>query len=252
MNTPQLAAPEVLLAEDDAISALYLGDALALLGARVTHHADGEAALAAARGQRFALLLLDERLPGRTGTAVLAALRADAGAASHASPAIATCAGLAPAQVAGFLAAGFDDALPKPVSLARLRATWRVHRQAGWLDDDAGVAACGSAETLVALRGLLLAELAECAAIFEAPGGATPHALRERLHRLRAGAGFCGASRLQQAAADLHDALAVGPLAEDGMAEFRAVLAATRARLIRPGARAPATTRPAAGRRGAR
>ena len=241
MNTAQRHSLDVLLAEDDAISALYLTDALTALGCRVQHHANGAAALAAAHAQRFDLLLLDQQLPECSGMQILAALQADHAAASHGSPMIATCAGLDPAQHARLLAAGFDDALAKPLGLDRLRATLAaVHNSEGVrLDEAQGLAASGCAATLTALRGLLLAELADCAMQFDTQLEHHPQALRARLHRLRASCGFCGATQLQQAAAALHDALGAAHVDDALVSHFRALLAATRISLRRAGARAP-------------
>ena len=239
MNTAQRHSFDVLLAEDDAISALYLTDALTALGCRVQHHANGAAALAAAHAQRFDLLLLDQQLPECSGMQILAALRADHAAASHGSPMIATCAGLDPAQHARLLAAGFDDALAKPLGLEQLRATLTAHAEGVRLDEAQGLAASGCVATLTALRGLLLAELADCATQFDTQLEHHPQALRARLHRLRASCGFCGATQLQQAAAALHDALGAAHLDAASVSRFRALLAATRISLRRAGARVP-------------
>ena len=240
MNTAQRHSLDVLLAEDDAISALYLTDALTALGCRVQHHANGAAALAAAYTQRFDLLLLDQQLPECSGMQILAALRADHAAASHGSPMIATCAGLDPAQHAQLLAVGFDDALAKPLGLERLRATLAaVHTEGVRLDEAQGLAASGCVAALTALRGLLLAELADCATQFDTQLEHHPQALRARLHQLRASCGFCGATQLQQAAAALHDALGTVHVDDASVSRFRALLAATRISLRRAGARAP-------------
>ena len=55
-------------------------------------------------------------------------------------------------------------------------------------------------------------------------------ALAERLHKLRAACGFCGARALQAAAANLSSALGLGDAlrVEESCADFQRALAATR------------------------
>jgi CheY-like chemotaxis protein len=248
MNTALTRDLQVLLAEDDAVSALYLADALTALGCIVQHHADGADALHAARIKRFDLLLLDLHLPRCDGSELLARLRADATSASRETVAIATCAGLETAQHAQLLTQGFCDALPKPLSLTLLTATLNTYAAGVQLDEARGHIATGSAATLAALRGLLVLELAQFSAQFDALLARDPQGLCERLHQLRASCGFCGALQLQDAAAVLHDALHQGRACAATQARLRALLSATRLSLMRAGAIVPAvpmTTRPA-------
>ena len=80
----------VLLAEDDPVSREFLREAIAACGAEVADCADGPTALELARTRRWDLLMLDQHLPALNGDAVLVTLRADPGAASRTTPAIAT------------------------------------------------------------------------------------------------------------------------------------------------------------------
>lgn len=221
----------LLLAEDDPVSRRFLADALRDLGCAVDAHADGDTALAAARAERYDLLLLDLGLPGRGGAALLAALRADPRAASRDAPALATSAELDADRRRSLLAAGFAAALDKPLSVATLRAALRallpVLAGRPLLDDARAAAASGDAETARALRRLFAVELDALANEIDTDA-LRDDALRERLHRLRAAAGFCGAGALEDAAALLSTTLHAGGDPTTALAHFRALLRATR------------------------
>ncbi len=240
MNAAQPTGLHVLLAEDDEISALYFADALRAAGCTVCICSDGRSALAQARTQRCDLLLLDLNLPHLDGVGVLMALRADASAANHTTPAIATCAGLGNTQCARLLAAGFADALPKPLPLARLHASLQACRDGVVLDEARARAVTGDAGTLAALRGMLVNELAHCAVQLDQLLEHDRDALCGLLHKLRAGCGFCGADQLEAASAALHAELHAGRCETATLARFRALLGSTRISLLRAGARVPA------------
>ncbi|HEX7110911.1 MAG TPA: response regulator [Mizugakiibacter sp.] len=230
------APTRLLLAEDDPVSRRFLTDALRGLGCSVDAHGDGEAALQAARDTRYALLILDLGLPGRHGTALLAALRADPRAASRDAPAVATSAELDAARRRELLTLGFAAALAKPLTVDALRSMLHELLPAlvdvPLLDDDGAAAASGDAETVRALRRLLAGELDALAAELD-DGALDGTALRDRLHRVRAGAGFCGAAALDQAAAALAAALRDdGGGAGAALQRFRAVLRATQDALV--------------------
>lgn len=227
----------VLLAEDDAVSREFLREAIRACGAEVMDCADGAHALALARAQHWDLLILDHQLPAMTGDAILAALRGDHHAASHATPAIATSA--APdAATARLSRAGFAEVLAKPMDLATLRAALRRHGcipPRPPLDDDGALRACGSPQAVARLRRLFAEqELPKVQSEFDRLAQ-DPQALRPTLHKLRASCGFCGAQALAQASAALHRVLATGT--DDGNAvqaaltAFRQALAETRAAL---------------------
>lgn len=206
-------AVRVLLAEDDAVSARFLGEALILLGARVETVADGPAALAAASARCFDLLLLDLGLPGLDGAGVLRALRAREGAASRAARAVATTAGLPDAAL--LEAAGFAGLLRKPARVDELAAVLGGRATAAddpesrpVLDDAAALAALGDPEAVTDLRRLLAAELpAQVSALRAALRVADPGAARAILHRLHASTRFCGAASLAAAGTRLGQAL---------------------------------------------
>lgn len=209
--------PRLLVADDNPLSLRFFADALDALGIDSVLAADGEQALARADGGAFDALILDLRMPGLGGAQVLARLRGGSGPCRDA-PALASSAGLDAARARALQASGFTAALDKPLTLAALAAAlanvlpaWSrpVAADGDVLDDaQALAAAAGDAGIVRALRGLFDAELAalptEIAAL---TASADVAALRERLHRLDASAGFCGARGLQRAIAALRSAL---------------------------------------------
>lgn len=225
----------VLLAEDDPVSRVFIRDAGRACGATVSDCADGPQALAMARASAWDLLILDHHLSGLDGHAVLAALRADPGAASHATPAIATSAA-AETTTATLRHAGFAEVLAKPMRVATLRAALRRHGCVpdAELDDADALRACGSPEAVTRLRRLFAEqELPRIHDEIERVGDDL-QSLQPTLHRLRASCGFCGARALAEASAALHRTLAPGVDAgrrEAARKVFLAALAETRAAL---------------------
>ena len=115
-GTAGASAPAVLLAEDNTAAREFLTAALHALGHAVVAVADGQAALAAARAHRFAAALLDVNLPLLDGIALARTLRTE-------QPALRLigCSAEAAAETrSAALAAGMDEFLAKPVSLAAL------------------------------------------------------------------------------------------------------------------------------------
>ena len=230
--------PRILLAEDDPVSLEFLAAALRELGCEVEAVADGDEASIAVLEQRFDLLVLDHRMPGLDGDRVLEITRANPSGPNRGVPAIATTADPDPQLHRRLRKAGFHSVLLKPSNKSRLRDALHGLDLAGdtneptLLDDQAGLAASGSEEILTALRSLFATELDTLAREFDALLRDRA-ALGERLHRLRAACGFCGAVSLQTAAAELSDALHDSDTAciAGCSDEFRRRLAATRAAL---------------------
>ena len=244
----------ILLAEDDPVSQAFLAEALRGLGFDVRAVSDGEAALEAAHAQPFDALMLDHHLPGMDGEAVLRALHADASVASRATVAIATTAEPDAAIHAQLLAAGFARVLLKPLDGLSLRDALRELGIAralaspdldAALDDAAGLRASGSPQALAALRGLFARELEVLANEWDSLRN-DAFALAERLHKLRAACGFCGALALQSAAGELAEALHEAELArtESARMEFQHALVAARDALKSSGQALLATTHP--------
>lgn len=204
----------LLIADDNPLSLQFLREAAQQLGHSCAEAADGEAALRLALAERFDTLLLDLRMPGLGGLAVLQQLRATTRAASHEARALATTAEPDAALRTALQAAGFDGVLAKPLDIATLQhalgpagvaepaAPYALPAEASaaLLDDSLALRNLGSADSMRALRRLFRQELealpAEIAAALTRGDTA---ALTERLHKLCASASFCGAPRLDQA-----------------------------------------------------
>lgn len=223
---PMLAmpAPRVLVADDNPLSLAFFAQALEDAGCVVTLAADGAEAVALARNAAFDLLLLDARMPKLDGAEALAAIRAASGSSTRA---LATTATNDRSIQAALLAAGFAEVLHKPLAIAALRAALARHlpelcRTPTTLDDAQALSAAGGNPAIVsALRGLLATELDalpdEIAGFAKARNA---QALYERLHRLDASAGFCGAPGLVAAGSRLRDALADDAWPESAFADF--------------------------------
>jgi CheY-like chemotaxis protein len=199
-------APYVLVADDDATSLCFLGDALQQLGARAALSPDGTSALERARTEAFDLLLLDCRMPDMDAASVLSLLRNDPDARSAGSPAVASSAELDANQQRALLAAGFHAVLLKPCTLRDLQdilGLSTVSREdMPLLDDGLALNASGSPAVMQALRGLFYQELVNLdQQLEELSQDAT--ALEARLHKLRSSCGFCGAAALSEHIASL-------------------------------------------------
>lgn len=238
----------LLLADDNPVTLQFLAEAVHQLGHQSAVASDGIAALALARQRHFDLLLLDLNMPGLDGRAVLRQLRGDSQARCQHSPAMATTAEAGPSLARQLIADGFAAVLAKPLDLATLdRALQGWHSFQGklaediedyadapLLDDEVAARRLGGPETAQALRRLfaleLLAlpqELDDCLAAPDRVG-----VLRERLHRLLASAGFCGATRLERTIRDLRRQIDRDPaLTAEQLHELREVTAATLAML---------------------
>jgi CheY-like chemotaxis protein len=250
----QSAVPKILVADDNPISLGFFADALAQLGSDVERARDGLGALAAAQRGRFDLLLLDVNMPGLDGIGALRRIRAEPGPSRDAIACATTAAG-GDASRETLTAAGFDEVIAKPVSVNALRDLLERHlhvampsstrderaaplRDGAVLDDIAALSATGGdASILAALRGLLLAELdALPDELAGMAARADIAALRDRLHRLDASAGFCGAPALGAAGAHLRAVLDDGAAwPSDAIATFLAACSKVRDALIAAG-----------------
>lgn len=251
-----MPTPRMLIADDNPLSLRFLSEALARLGIEHVAAVDGAQALAAALDESFDLLLLDARMPGFGGAEVLARVRAQAGPSQHVIALASTADNVVAVQVA-LREAGFADVLLKPLSIDALRSALARHlplprppadervarasthptpaepASTTTLDDHLALAAAGGDAAIVAaLRGLFAAELdglpVELAAI---AARRDAEALRERLHRLDASAGFCGAPAMQRATRTLRSALDAPAWPHAAAADFLDVCAHTRAML---------------------
>lgn len=201
--------PRVLIVDDDPVSLRFLEAAVMQCGFIAITAADGVTALTA--NGSFDLLLIDRHLPDVDGADLLRALR-ERGVDALA---IATSAEIDAATAAQLRAAGFADILEKPASVQRIGEVVTRHLPEIMpilLNDAAALNAIGGdAEALRALRSLLAQELEQLERDLTHGSLATnPAQLGERLHRLRASCGFCGASALASHAAEWQNALRNG------------------------------------------
>jgi two-component system OmpR family response regulator len=195
------AEPYVLVADDDAPTRCFLGDAFRQFGARVAFAATGSEAQALTQKETFDLLVLDCRMPDAGAVDILNYLRNSPEAGSAWSPAVASSAELDAEAQQVLLAAGFHAVLPKPCSLQDLRDLLALattsHRNLPVLDDSLALNTSGTPAIVQALRGLFRQELlAICAELDEL--SADTKALEARLHKLRSSCGFCGAASLSE------------------------------------------------------
>ena len=242
----------VLVVDDNPLTLQFFGDALAAIDIACTRAADGKLAIGLAAHRCFDLLLIDARMPGLDGRQTLHAIRSGDGASCN-TLAIATTAAddVPPAEL---LDAGFVDVITKPIDLASLRARLSRHllpastvdaghhsNVSALFDDTRALAAAGNdAAIVVALRGLLAGELDALPAEFaELARNRDRGGMRERLHRLAASAGFCGAPALAAAVARLRVALDDTRDLQHTLGPFLATCVATRAALDEPIARTP-------------
>lgn len=199
--------PHLLLLEDDPVSAAFLRQVLASLPAQVSHATSLASARAlACRSQR--LWLFDARLPDGHSRDLLAELRAQ----GHATPALALTADDSPAALQALRAAGFVQALAKPLAASALLASVRRHlprTAAGpaW-DDGAALAALGGQPASVAaLRALFLQELpAQAHAVGACLAQGNRADAQSQLHRLKASCALVGALPLLDAVRRLSQA----------------------------------------------
>lgn len=193
--------PYVLVADDDAPTRCFLGDAFRQFGARVALAATGSEAQALAQAEAFDLLLLDCRMPDAGAVEILTYLRNDRDARSVCSPVVASSAELDAEAQQALLARGFHAVLPKPCTLQDLRNILAIatlgQRSLPLLDDALALHSSGTLTVVQALRGLLRQELV---AINEELDdlSADTKALEARLHKLRSSCGFCGAASLSE------------------------------------------------------
>ena len=108
----------ILLVEDNAETAAYVGDGLGALGHQVEVAADGRSGLTRASDPRFDCLVVDRLLPGFDGLTVVRTLR---GAGVRTPIIFLTAVGGVADRVQG-LRAGADDYLVKPFELEELAA----------------------------------------------------------------------------------------------------------------------------------
>lgn len=108
----------ILVVEDDATAAAYIGRGLTQAGFTVDHAADGREGLFLATDGGYDAIILDRMLPALDGMAVLGAIRA----AGIETPVLILSALASVDDRVGGLNAGSDDYLTKPFAFAELLA----------------------------------------------------------------------------------------------------------------------------------
>jgi DNA-binding response OmpR family regulator len=129
----------ILVAEDEAAIADFVNRGLSAEGYAVTVASSGDDALALARSEDFALVLLDRMLPGRDGMEVLAELRV-------AKPELRVIMLTARAEIGDRvegLDAGAVDYMTKPFSFDELAARVRAHLRTPAQAESTRLQACG-------------------------------------------------------------------------------------------------------------
>lgn len=230
MNEPIPAPmPRILLVEDDAISAAYMGEVVASLPSQVDVAGSIAEALTLAGTHRYTLLMIDAHLPDGRGATLLQALRAQGVLA----PALAHTAADEITLRDDLLAAGFVDVLRKPLGMAELKQALRRHLPQAmatpasiadvprW-DDAAALAALGGQRVNVdALRGLFMEELpGQRHRITRACIEGNQAGVRDELHRLVASCGFVGAAQMAQVVRRMQAA----PLDMDALAALQSAV----------------------------
>ncbi len=236
-----MSRPRILVADDNPISLQFFVEALASFDFECIAASDGLAALACAKSSKFDLLVLDARMPGLGGAEALGRIRSLTGP-NQAVAALATSADSA--TCTALLAAGFAEVLLKPMGVEALREAMARHLDPAsatpmtdWLDDTPALHATGGDARMVsALRGLFAAELdALPAEVSAMRAQQDARALLDRMHRLDASAGFCGATAIQRASVQLRQSAASGTWPDAAVAVLLDACARTRGLLAPSG-----------------
>ncbi|MEC5160261.1 EAL domain-containing protein [Janthinobacterium sp. CG_S6] len=235
---PADAAPaqfRVLVAEDNRTNRMVAGGMLAMNGCVCEFAADGREAVEAAQRGRFDLILMDCSMPEMDGYEATARIRAAEQALGRRTPLLAMTANTQRGDAEKCLAAGMDDYLAKPITLAELRQKldkWLPRGQAAAAapahaeDDAAGAdapAGAGPVDRAVfdKLRELLGAALPQAVEPFleDAPGylleleravrDGDGECARASAHALKGASGNLGAATLAQLAGQAEQ-LAIG------------------------------------------
>jgi len=123
----RVAAPIILLAEDNEATITMMGDYLAARGYQVVVARNGIEAVARVHEGRPALILMDIQMPGMDGLEATRRIRADV--AFEAIPIIALTALAMSGDYERCIAAGANEYFSKPISLKELAATIAIYLQ---------------------------------------------------------------------------------------------------------------------------
>lgn len=215
----EIEMPTVLVVEDDPASGEFFRCALKQMHCEAQLCIRGQQALDETQRTRFDLLLVDRHLPDMDAAQLLTTLRSDPQAASRFRPALATSAEVDPALRTTLLHAGYAGVLGKPLSYSTLRShVARVASSARFaatlLDDTVAREQSLSMDSVTKLRRRFAADLRQFLNDLESTPGEPPD-MGDRLHRLKAACGFCGATALAETAATLKRVVDTGASLED-------------------------------------
>lgn len=121
-TTPPHARCRVLLAEDNPVNRMVATEMLEVLGCAVTSAGNGEEALQCWRDAAYDLVFMDCQMPTMDGMEATRRMRAaerQQASGAH-TPIVALTANALPSDRLDCLAAGMDDHLAKPFSIAEL------------------------------------------------------------------------------------------------------------------------------------
>ena len=119
--SPAVVSQRILVVDDNAINRSVAGGILGKQGHRITYAVDGREAVAAAKEERFDLILMDVQMPEMNGFVATANIRKNDADKGRRTPIIAMTAHAGKDDRAQCLAAGMDEYVSKPISLAKLR-----------------------------------------------------------------------------------------------------------------------------------
>jgi two-component system cell cycle response regulator DivK len=108
----------VVIVEDNAMNMKLLEQALSIAGYQTVKSSDGEGLVELTFGSGAAVILMDIQLPKYSGVDLLKLLKADE--RTREVPVVAVTAFADPDSVAGFLEAGFEQVITKPISIRKL------------------------------------------------------------------------------------------------------------------------------------
>jgi signal transduction histidine kinase/ActR/RegA family two-component response regulator len=113
--------PHILVAEDNKVNQLVLNTLLGQLGADCVVVEHGLAAVEAWRTQDWDLILMDMQMPVMDGLAAAAAIRdEESQTGRRRTPIVALTANVMAHQIRGYLAAGMDACVAKPIEVSQL------------------------------------------------------------------------------------------------------------------------------------
>jgi len=110
--------PKIVVVEDNPMNLRLLQQALGLAGYEIVSSTDGDGLIDIILNAEARLVLMDIQLPRQSGVDLLHVLRADSRTKSL--PVVAVTAFADPSSVHGFLQAGFDQVITKPISIQNM------------------------------------------------------------------------------------------------------------------------------------